>query len=165
MMISKKMEKALNTQINMELEAYYIYKQMSFTLEEMGLPVFGGFFADQAAEEQGHADKIAKYILDQGGKVTLQQLKAPKSTYKTVEEICKDFVDHEVQVTKAINKLVEQARSEKDTPTEVMLNWFVEEQVEEVASATEMLDMVSKTKTEGQLLMLEGRVARMRGQG
>ena len=165
MMISKKMEKALNAQINMELEAYYIYKQMSFVLHDMGLPVFAGFFGDQAAEEQGHADKFAKYIVDQGGKVTLQELKAPKAEYKSVEEICKDFVDHELQVTKAINKLVEQARSEKDVATEVMLNWFVTEQVEEVASANEMLDIVSKTKTEGQLLMLEGRVARMRGEG
>jgi ferritin len=165
MMISKKMEKALNAQINMELEAFYIYKQMSYVLQEMGLPVFGGFFADQAAEEQGHANKFANYILDQGGKVTLQPLKAPKAAYKTVEEICGDFVDHEVQVTKAINKLVELARSDNDIATEVMLNWFVNEQVEEVASANELLDMVSKAKTEGQLLMLEGRVARMRGEG
>jgi ferritin len=164
MMIPQKVVKALNDQIAMEFSAFWQYNAMAFAFEEMGLPVFAQFFYAQAKEEQGHGMKIAKYLVDQGAPVKLQALKAPKTSFKTAKDICEDFVAHEKAVTESIHKLVALARAEKDTATEVFLNWKVMEQVEEVASATELLEMVAKANTPGQILMLEGRVARMRSE-
>ncbi|MFQ6009317.1 MAG: ferritin, partial [Candidatus Zixiibacteriota bacterium] len=129
--------------------------------ESMNLKVFAQWFYLQAKEEQEHAMKIAKYLLDQGAEVKLQALPEPKTSYGSAEEICQAAVDHELLVTKMIHDLVDTARSENDTATQVFLNWFVEEQVEEVASVKELLDMVKLAKTPGQILMLEGRVWRM----
>jgi ferritin len=162
MMIPQKVAKALNDQIAMEFSAFWEYNQMAFCFEDMGLSVFAQFFYAQAKEEQGHGMKIAKYLVDQGAPVKLQALKAPTASYKSAQEICEDFLDHEKKVTQSIHKIVDLAKAEKDTATQVFLNWKVMEQVEEVASATEVLEMVKRATTAGQLLMLEGRIAKLR---
>jgi ferritin len=161
MMISKKMVTKLNEQVKNEYNSDWIYRSMAYALEEMNLSVFAQWFNKQADEERTHAAKIAKYIVDQGGSVKLTALPAPKSDWKSVEEICEAAVEHEKFITDCINKLWDVANTEKDKPTMSMLNWFVDEQVEEVASTTALLEMVKLAKTPGQILMLEGRVWRM----
>lgn len=161
MMITKKMETKLNTQVKEEYNSEWIYRAMAWALEEMNLKVFAQWFNKQADEEHTHATKIAKYIIDQGGSVKLTALPAPKTDWKSVEEICAAAVEHEKFITDCINKLWDAAQKEGDKPTMSMLNWFVDEQVEEVASTTELLEMVKLAKTPGQILMLEGRVWRM----
>lgn len=161
MMISKKMETKLNAQVKEEFNSEWIYRSMAYALEAMNLSVFAKWFSKQADEEAEHAEKIAKYILDQGGAVKLTELPAPKTDWKSVEEICAAAVKHEIHITNCINKLWDEAHKEGDKATLSMLNWFVDEQVEEVATTTQLLEMVKLAKTPGQILMLEGRVWRM----
>jgi len=139
MMISKKMADKLNLQVKYEFESYWIYLAMAFSFETMGLKGFANWFYAQADEEKEHAMKIAKYILDQGAEVK---------------------VDHEIKITKDINNLVALARTEKDYATETFLHWFVNEQVEEVASTTEVLNMVEMAPTPKHLFMLENHLSR-----
>jgi len=160
-MISKKMTTALNKQIAEELKSEYIYLAMAFKFEDMNLPVFAKWFYKQAEEEHEHGMKIAKYIVDQGASVDLEKIDAPKATWKTAQDICNAAVEHEKYITKCIHDLVKAARKENDIATEQMLQWFVQEQVEEVATTSELADMVALAKQPGQLLQLENRVWRM----
>ncbi len=161
MMISQKMADALNEQVKNEFYSYWLYLAMAFQFELMNLKVFAQWFRLQAEEEREHAMKIAQYLLDQGAQVRLRALPEPKTSWESAEEICDDTVEHEKKVTKMIDDLVELAKAEKDNATHVFLHWFVEEQVEEVASVSELRDMVALAKTPGQILMLEGRIWRM----
>lgn len=161
MMISKKMSDKINTQIKNEFHSGWLYESMAYSLEEMNLPVFAKWFFMQAAEERKHATKLARYLVDQGARVVLTEIPAPKTDFKSVEEICKMAVDHEKKITKMISDLHDAAAKENDKPTMSMLTWFIDEQVEEVSTTTQLLEMVKLTKTPGQILMLEGRVARM----
>jgi len=165
MMISDKMAEALNTQVNKEYESAWIYKQIAFQFQEMGFKVFAQWFAAQATEERSHAEKIAFYILDQGGKVTLTGMSAPSGDLSSAESMCALALEHEKKVTAWINDLVKLARSEDDYATESFLSWFVDEQVEEVATATELLDLVKMASSPGQMLVLESRIMSLRGEG
>jgi ferritin len=161
MMISDKMAARLNEQVKNEYFAFWTYKAMAFALEDMGLKVFAKWFHLQSEEEKGHAEKIADYIVDQGGQVKLTELPSPKTDYKSCQEIIEGALEHELMVTKQINDIVDMANGEKDHATRKFIDWFVEEQVEEVASVTEILDLVKYTKDTGQLLMLESRIYRL----
>ena len=163
MMISKKMAKALNEQVTNEFNAYWIYQQMAFQLETMGFKVFSQWFTAQATEERGHAEKMAKYLLDQDADVQLLPLAKPKANYKSVADIIQGALDHELKVTKQINALMGLAMTEKDYASAQFLQWFVEEQVEEVATAKELLDLVKKASTDDQILLLENRIMDLRG--
>ena len=158
MMISQKMADQLNEQVKNEFFAQWAYLDMAFAFENMGLKIFAKWFFRQADEEKEHAMKIAQYLLDQGAEVLLKSLDKPKNKYSSAEEIVSAAVDHELGVTKNINDLVDLARAENDHATDNFLQWFVQEQVEEVASTTELLDMVKMASGPGQLFMLEGRL-------
>lgn len=160
MMISKKMTASLNGQIANELGASYKYLAMSYCFEDMGLKVFAKRFAQQADEERGHALKIAQFIQDVGGKVTFEALDKPKGDYKTAKELVQAALDSELTVTRQINELVAQSEQEKDYASRSFLQWFVDEQVEEVASMTELLKLVTMAG-EQYLFQLEGRLAAM----
>jgi len=161
MMISKKMATRLNKQVNDEFFAYWTYLAMAFAFEDMGLKVFAKWFYAQADEEKGHAMKISTYMMDQGAKVELQKLAAPKTNYKSALEIIKAALAHELGVTKSVHNIADLAFSENDHATRQFIDWKVEEQVEEVNSVKQLLDMVKMATTPGQLLMLEGRLWHM----
>lgn len=161
MMISKKMADKINTQIKNEFYSGWIYESMAYAFEDMNLSVFAKWFFKQAAEEREHAEKLARYLVDQGAKVVLTEIPAPKTDFQSAEEICKMAVDHEKKVTKMIHDLYDAAQKENDKATMSMLIWFIDEQVEEVASTTQLYEMVKMAKTPGQIMMLEGRVWRM----
>ena len=160
MMISEKMEARLNDQVNNEFYASWIYIAMAYSFESMNLKGFAGWFFKQAEEEKGHAMKIAEYILDQGGEVKLAQLPQPQTSYDSAEAIVKAALEHELKVTKQIHEIADLAESEKDRATRNFINWFISEQVEEVSTATNLLNMVQMAQTPGQLLMLQGQLAR-----
>ncbi|UCD62697.1 MAG: ferritin [Candidatus Zixiibacteriota bacterium] len=160
MMISKKMTDKLNEQVKHEFFAQWTYLAMAYSFETMNLKGFAKWFFAQAEEEKGHAMKIAQYLLDQGAEVKLTALDAPKTDYSSAEEIVAGAVEHEIKVTRMINDLVDLAKSENDHATGAFLQWFVNEQVEEVASTTELLEMVKMAAEPGQLLMLESRLSR-----
>ena len=163
MMISEKMAARLNDQVNNEFFAFWAYQAMAYSFETMGFKGFAGWFYGQAKEEMGHAQKIAKYILDQGGEVTLKALPEPKTDYKTVEEIINAALEHELKVTRDINEIADLAAKENDHATRQFNDWFVQEQVEEVSSVTELLDVVKMAQTPGQLLMIERGLTRGEG--
>jgi ferritin len=143
MMISEKMNKQLNQQITNEFNAQQTYLAMACMFESLGLPLLAAYFRRQTEEERGHALKILDYVLDQGGKVELQSLPAPRGEYPSVVAAIEAAVDHEKKVTQQIHDLCAFAEGEKDYGTRNFLNWFCEEQVEEVSSM-EQLAMAAK---------------------
>lgn len=160
MMISEKMSKRLNEQVNNEFFAFWTYQAMAYSFDTMGFKGFSSWFGEQAKEEMSHAMKIAHYLLEQGAEVKLGQLPQPKTDYKTVEEIVNGALEHELKVTRQIGEIATQAVQEGDHATRVFNDWFVKEQVEEVSTITEMLQKVKMAQTPGQLLMIEHHLKR-----
>ncbi|MEK6644384.1 MAG: ferritin [Planctomycetota bacterium] len=158
MPVSTKMNNALNQQVSNEFNAAYKYRAMAFSFADMGLKIFAKRFEAQADEERGHALKIAKYIQDVDAKVVLEAVAKPKNDYKSAKEIVEAALKSEITVTNQINDLVALAIKENDYATRNFLEWFVEEQVEEVASMRELLQWV-KMAGEANLFQLENRIA------
>lgn len=155
-MLSKKLQKALNDQINAEMTSAYLYLSMSNVLEMKNFLGMAAWMKVQAKEELGHALKIYGYIHDRLGEPVLGQLPAPQAKWASPLEAFQDAYKHEQEVSGMIHKLVDQAREEKDHATEVFLNWFVGEQVEEENSAyliVEKLKMIGEST--GGLYMLD----------
>jgi len=137
--ISEKMLKALNDQIKEELGSAYLYFAMAADFEAKNLKGFSLWMKSQAGEEMVHAMKFYNFINDRGGKAVLKSLDEPQSEWASPLEAFKAAYKHEQFITDCINNLVALAKEEKDTATEVMLQWFVTEQVEEEASADEVV--------------------------
>lgn len=135
MVIKEKFQKTINEQINFELCSSYLYLSMAAYFESTNLPGFAGWFKVQATEENGHAMKLFDFIVKRGGKVVLQHIGAPKSEWESPLSVFEDFVAHELKATEMIHSLIKLAKSENDYATEVMLQQFVSEQVEEEAIA------------------------------
>ncbi len=160
MLISAKINKGLSDQIGNEFYAAHTYLAMSCCLQEMGLKMLSKWFAHHAAEEREHGMKILNYIQDVGGTVTLGPIAKPKGKYPSVEAIIKAALGHELEVTDQINKLMAAAVTAKDYATQSFLQWFVDEQVEEVGIVSEVLDLV-KLAGPKNLLQVEARVAKI----
>lgn len=139
-MLSKKMEIALNKQINEEFWSAYLYLSMSAYLAADGKPGFAHWFKIQFDEEQEHAMKLFDYVIERGGKVTLEPIREVQKEWDSVLHVFEQTLAHEKVVTDFINDLVTLAREERDYATENMLQWFVNEQVEEEATAQGYID-------------------------
>ncbi|MFZ2324978.1 MAG: ferritin [Ignavibacteriaceae bacterium] len=149
-MISAKMQKALNDQVNEEMFSSYLYLSMAAYFEAKNLKGFANWFRVQSQEEQTHAMKFFNFILQKGGKVSLKQIEIPKSDWKTIPEAFSDTFKHEQKITGLINKLVEVSMAEKDYATHTFLQWFVTEQVEEEANVEDLiqkLEMIGENKS------------------
>ena len=160
-MISDKMQAALNEQIGAELQSSYLYLAMASYCESRNLHGFAHWLTMQSTEEREHAMKIVKHLLERGGSVRFGALDAPPSEFKSVEDIFTRVVDHERGITKRIHDLYALAQKENDFASQVMLQWFVSEQVEEEASATELLEILRTIgeKTQG-LYYLDSRAGK-----
>ena len=159
-MLSKEMEKQLNSQINKELYSAYYHLAMAAFCESKYLDGFAKFFKVQAKEETGHADKIYEYVNEQGGRVILDAIAKPPTDYKDVEEIYQLSLEHEKLVTKSIHSIVAVAEKENDYATRAFLAWFVTEQVEEEAAMDTMLNKIRLAGKEGaSLYMLDAHAA------
>ncbi|MBN2425392.1 MAG: ferritin [Calditrichaceae bacterium] len=141
-MLSKKMETAINNQINAELYSAYFYLNMSAYCEEKSLPGFANWLNLQAQEEYAHAMKFYNYLHDRDGKVILDQIDKPKSGFKNILDVFEQVLEHEKKVTAMINNLYTLAVKENDYPSQVMLQWFIGEQVEEEKTAKEIVDQL-----------------------
>ena len=139
-MVSKKLEEAINKQINAELWSAYIYLSTSAHFANKGLPGFANWFKVQFHEEQDHALKFMNYLIAKGNKVELHPIEEVDNSWKTVISAFEVTLNHERVVTSLINDLVSLARSENDYATENMLQWYINEQVEEEESAQGMID-------------------------
>ncbi len=139
-MISKKMADAINGQINKEIYSAYLYLSMSAWSSAKNLKGFAGWFAAQAKEELGHALKFYKYLEEQGAAIRLQAIEAPTATFASPTAAFEATLKHEQFITQSIHKLMDQAIAEKDHATQIVLQWFITEQVEEEANATAIVE-------------------------
>ncbi|MFW9914490.1 MAG: ferritin [Candidatus Thorarchaeota archaeon] len=138
-LISERMNDALNEQIGKELESAYIYLSMSMWLKEQSYNSLANWFAIQTQEEFSHAEKFANYIIEAGGSVKLPAIPAPKNDWADVKEIVETAYQHEQYITKRIHDLVRLAEELKEISVMNLLNWFVEEQIEEEANTSELV--------------------------
>lgn len=157
MMLSKSMNDALNEQIVNELGACMAYRQMAFEFDDMGLKVFAAKFHAQADEEHDHAMRIARFISDRSGKVRIGAIPQQDSEHSSARQMVEAALASEIRVSEQIHGLVEQADAEKDHATRSFLKWFVDEQVEEVATMTDLLQLV-KMAGEANLFLAEQRL-------
>ena len=141
-MLDKEIEGALCDQVNAELASAYLYLGMAAYFMDENLRGFAHWMRVQAKEELGHAMKIYDFIHERSGSVALQPVAAPKGGWKSPKAVFEASYAHEQKVTGMINALVALVRSKKDYATEVFLQWFVNEQVEEEASALEILQQL-----------------------
>lgn len=153
---------ALNAQMGRELEAHLQYLAISSWFDGEALPELTKFFAAQAAEEHVHAMKFLDYLQEAGGTVSIPGLEAPKGTFENAEEAVAAALASENEVTARIHELVDLARSAGDHATDVFLQWFVTEQVEEVSTMTELLQVTRRAGDDG-LLLVEDYIARSAG--
>ena len=139
-MLNKKIEEAVNSQINAEIYSAYLYLSMSAYFESISLSGFANWMRAQAQEEMVHAMKFYDYVNERGGRVILGRIDAPPSEWESPVAIFDATYQHEQKVTGLINDLVDLAIEEKDHATNNFLQWYVSEQVEEEASASEVLN-------------------------
>ena len=141
-MLSSAVQDNMNQQINAEFYSAYLYLSMAAHFEGENLRGMAHWMQIQAKEEAGHAMKFFKFIVERGGRVTLTAIAAPATTWDSPQAIFDAVYKHERHVTSLINKLVDLAIAEKDHASGVFLQWFVNEQVEEEANASEILHQI-----------------------
>ncbi len=143
-MQSKVVEAALNKQINQELYSAYLYLAMSARAERLGLPGFGHWFKSQYHEELSHADRFYTYILERDGNVALDAIAKPEigDNGETALGLFETSLAHEQFISDCIFNLKDLARKESDHATDVFLEWFVREQIEEEASVRTVVDQL-----------------------
>jgi len=140
MELKPKVLEAINKQINRELFSAYLYMSMAADLTIKGLPGFTNWMRIQAQEEMMHADKFYNYVLERNSRVILQPIEAPQHEWKSLLDIFEASLEHEKTVTKMLENILELARNEKDYATEILLQWYITEQVEEESSVTKIID-------------------------
>ena len=159
-MLGEKMLDALNKQVNNEMYSAYLYMSMSAYSTYIGLKGFANWFMVQYQEEMVHAMKIYNYTNDQGGQVKLMAIVQPPTEFASPRDMFVKTLEHEKFITKCINDLVDLAMEEKDHATNIFLQWFVTEQIEEEANDNEV---ISKFKLVGEsgnaLLMIDKELA------
>ncbi len=139
-MIGKTMQESLNAQINAEQASAQLYLAMAAHCTTMSFKGFAHWLTKQAAEETTHAAKLIQFLLDRGGKLELRALPAPPTEFGNVTSVFERVLAHEQGVTTQINNLFAAARAEKDYASEIALQWYVTEQVEEEANVSEIVD-------------------------
>ncbi len=139
-MLSKSMEDALNEQVNAEFYSSYMYLSMSSYFDAIGLGGCARWMQSQAQEEWFHGSKIYAYIIERGGRVILKAISQPPSGWDSAQSCFEAVLQHEQKVTGLINDLVNLALDERDHATNIFLQWFVSEQVEEEATVGGVLD-------------------------
>lgn len=148
-LISKKVAAALNAQVGMEFLASLQYEAIAAWFKLEGLPRLHVHFTRQAAEEREHAHRFIKYLLDAGISLDLPAITAPQCKFKSAVEAARLALDSELQVTDSIKNILTLAQKEGDPFTQNFLQWFIKEQLEEVSSADELLQIVQRAGESG----------------
>ena len=153
-MISKAMQNALNEQINKELYSSYLYLAMSASCAESNYPGFATWLRIQSGEETTHAMKMYAYVHDHGNHVELAAIDKPPVKFKSPKDIFAQVLEHEKKVTGMITKLYDLALKEDDYPTQIFLQWFITEQVEEERNASEIIERIKMIGDVGPALIM-----------
>ena len=154
-MLTPAMETAFNEQIKWEFYSAYLYLSMQSYFQDLGLPGFANWMNVQYQEESFHAMKMYNYVLECGDKVQLQAIDAPPHAWKSPLDCFQFALEHEKVVTKRINDLATLAQKENDHASFIFLQWFVTEQVEELASFSDAVAKVKLVGDGGGLFMLD----------
>lgn len=144
MKLDAKIAKALNEQINKEMFSSYLYLAMSAYCESENYSGCAQWLRLQSKEEYGHAMKIYAYIHEREGKVELETIAKPQTEFKNLTKLFSMVAEHEQKVSASINSIYESAVKANDYPTQIMLQWFITEQVEEEKSANEIVALLDK---------------------
>lgn len=139
-MLSKKLEEALNAQVNAEFWSSYLYLSMSADFAFKGLPGFANWMNIQFQEEKDHAIKFFNYIISRGGRPDLRPIAEVQKEWASPLEAFQSTLEHEQVVTKLINNLYTLATEDQDYATQSTLKWFIDEQVEEEDNARAIID-------------------------
>jgi ferritin len=153
-MLNKKVEKAMNDQLQKELQSAYVYLGMSAYCEAISLPGFASWLRHQFDEEQMHAFRFYNFIIDRDGQVDLRQLDPAPTTYKSTLDVFRTALAHEKAVTEAINELYDLVATEKDFASQAWLDWFATEQVEEEKIVGQIVDDLERIGDDGNGLFL-----------
>ncbi len=140
--MNKKLYEALNDQINNEFYAAHLYLSMAAQFEDMSLPGFAHWMREQFKEEEEHALKIFDYLLERGEKVELKAIEKPDVKWEKPIEAFEAAYEHEKLVTGMINNIMDIAIEVKDYPTVTLMNWYVDEQVEEEANTSHLVEQL-----------------------
>ena len=162
MLISKKINDAINQQVGNEFGAANQYVAIATHFDIEALPQLAAHFYQQATEERDHAMKFVKYLVEAGGQPVIPAIPAPQAKFTSAERAVKLSLDWEIEVTKQINKLVELAKKECDYTTDNFLQWFIKEQLEEVSSMDALHKVIARAG-EGNLLRVEEWLVRKSG--
>lgn len=159
-MISKKLEKAINEQINKELYSEYLYISMQAWFADQNLDGFANWMNVQGQEERFHAMKFYNYIIERGGQVELLAIEKPPKSFTKPLNAFKMALEHEKFITKSVNDLMDVAIKENDHASKSFLQWYVDEQVEEEANADRIVHKLEMIKDNAQgLFMLDNELA------
>jgi ferritin len=158
--IPAKVIEELNRQFNQELAAAHSYLALSVWCDVRNLKGFGKYFVKQAAEERGHAERIIKHLTDRGVTAEVAALPAPKQEFRTLLEVAQQAQSQEQANTQGIHAVYEAAVAGKDYPAQVLMHWFINEQVEEEDWAAEMVERVQDATCAGSLSDLDRHIER-----
>ncbi|HAX96728.1 MAG TPA: ferritin [Prolixibacteraceae bacterium] len=161
-MLKEKVQKAINDQINAEQFSAFLYLSMSAYFYDKGLPGFANWMYIQYQEELTHANKFFKYVNDRGGKVIQKAIDQVETNFDGVIDAFEKTLEHEQKVTASINNIMDVALAESDHATVSFLKWFVDEQVEEEANVTELLDTLKLIDGQGNGIFMLDRELRGR---
>ncbi len=161
--IPSKVLAELNRQLNHELSAAHAYLALSAWCEVQNLKGFAGYFAKQAGEEREHAGKIMKHVTDRGSAPMLAAIAAPKCEFSSLLKAAEQAQAMEEANTRGIHAVYEAAAAAKDYPAQVLMHWFINEQVEEEAWTVEMVDRVQTASCAGSLMDLDRHIEKLLG--
>jgi ferritin len=162
-MLTHAMQKAINEQIRDELYSAYLYLSMAAYFESNSLPGFASWMRAQSQEEVEHAMKFFDFVNERGGRVKLQAIQQPIVEFESPLAVFEATYEHEQKVTALIHNLYEVALEENDYAAQVMLHWFIEEQVEEEASVSQIVDTLERIGDKDQALIMLDRELGQRG--
>ena len=159
-MLSATLQSAINQQIKAEIDSAYLYLAMSAFCESQNLPGMATWLRIQWQEELQHAMKLFRYVNERGGRVILEAVDKPAAEFTSPSALFTMVLDHEKKVTGLINKLYDLAIKENDHATQIELQWFVKEQVEEEKNASDVLHMLNVAGESGvSLIMVDRQLA------
>jgi ferritin len=148
-MLNQKIVDALNAQVNLEQYSAQLYLAMSAHCEAKSFRGFALWLRIQAQEENKHALKLVDFVLDRGGRLDLRGIEAPPKEFGSITQVFEKILEHERKITETINNLFELSRTEKDFASEITLQWYVTEQVEEESNVGQILDQLRAVGEQG----------------
>ena len=154
MAMTADLQDAYNDQITLEFASSYAYLQMAAFFDDANLPGFANWMRQQAEEERIHAMKFFDFVLDRGNQVELRPIPAPSGEYTSPLSVFEASLAHEQTVTRSIHDLYARATEGKDYESLPLLHWFIDEQVEEEATVTELIEQISMAGDNGAALLL-----------